>query len=132
MSPKKPDAFYIVLTNVSSKPQKVFEDWNSWGYQAISFRVTTEDGKRVVISERQQDFTKNYPSTFTVDPGEHQVFAIHLDNWWEAKPPIPKRNETPITLTVIYELLPSPEAARQSVWTGRVESHEYKLTLWQW
>jgi hypothetical protein len=58
-----PRDFYVLLSNVSKQPQTVWEDWNSWGYQAISFELTTADGKKHVLSKRQQDFTKNYPST---------------------------------------------------------------------
>jgi hypothetical protein len=43
--------FYVVLSNVSKQPQTVWEDWNSWGYQAISFQLTTADGKKHVLSK---------------------------------------------------------------------------------
>ena len=124
--------FYVVLTNVSKDAQPVWESWNSWGYQNISFELTTGDGRKFVISERQQDFTINFPSTFLIQPGEHEVYAIHLDKWWETRPLLPKTDEMPITLKAIYEVLSTPEATRYKVWTGRVESRAYKFTLRQW
>ncbi len=132
MAHVKTREFFVVLTNVSTKPQAVFEAWNSWGYQTISFEFTRASGKKVVVSARQRDFTRNFPSTFTIQPGEHQVFAVRLDQYWEAKPALPKLNEMPITLRAIYEVLPSPEGSERRVWTGRLKSHEYKLTLRQW
>jgi len=34
-------------------------------------------------------------------PGEHQVYVIHFDEWWEIHPPIPKTDEMSITLKAI-------------------------------
>jgi hypothetical protein len=132
MAQKNPDEFYIVLTNVSKQPQSVWEDWNSWGYQAISFELVTEDGKKYIISRAPEGFDKNFPSTYTVAPGEHQVFAIRLDKWWETHPSLPKISEIPVTLKAIYEVSPTPEAAQFRVWTGHLESHNYNFTLRQW
>src|SRR5208282_4351813 len=49
--------------------------------------------------------------TFLIEPGEHQVYAIRLDERWETHPLLPKTDETPITLKAIYEVPPTPEAA---------------------
>lgn len=124
--------FYVLLSNVSKQPQTVWEDWNSWGYQAISFELTTADGKKHVASKRQQEFTRNFPSTVVIEPGELQVYVIHFDEWWEIHPPIPKTDEMSITLKAIYEVSPTPESSQYKAWTGRLESHDYKFLLGQW
>jgi len=95
MAHNKPRDFYVVLTNVSSEPQAVWEYWNSWGYQTLSFELTTEDGKKFLVSRRQGEFTMNFPSTFLIEPGEHQVYAIRLDEWWETRPSLPKTTKWP-------------------------------------
>jgi len=132
MAKNKPREFYVVITNVSGGPQSIWQYWNSWGYQAISFELTTADGKKFVLSKKQEEFTRNFPSTFVVEPGEHQVYPIKLDEWWEAHPALPKTNEMPITLKAVYEVSVTPEASQYKVWTGRVESHDYKFLLRQW
>jgi hypothetical protein len=132
MAQNKAQDFYVVLSNVSKESQPAWEDWNSWGYQAISFEMTTAGGKTFIVSKREADFTKNYPSTFLIEPGEHQVYAIRLDKRWETHPSLPKINEMPITLKAVYEVSPTPEAAKYRVWTGRLESHSYSFTLRQW
>jgi hypothetical protein len=132
MAQSKTREFFVVLTNVSKDPQPVWEYWNSWGYQNISFELTTGDGRKFVVSKRRQDFTMNFPSTFLIQPDEHQVYAIHLDKEWETQPTLPKADEMPVTLKAIYEVPPTPEAAQHKVWTGRVESRSYKLALRQW
>jgi hypothetical protein len=124
--------FYVLLSNVSKQPRIVWEDWNSWGYYSISFELTTNDGKKYVLSKRQAGFTKNYPSTVVIEPGEHVVYPIHLNEWWETRPSLSKVPELPITLKAIYEISPTPESAQYKVWTGRAESHTYNFTLRQW
>lgn len=132
MAESKAREFFVVLTNASKDPQQVWEFWNSWGYQNISFELTTQDGRKFIVSKRQQDFTRNFPSTFLIQPGEHQVYAIHLDKWWETRPILPKADEMLITFKAIYEVPPTPEATQYKVWTGRVESRTYKFKLRQW
>ena len=131
MAPKARE-FFVVLTNVSSQTQPVWEYWNSWGYQTVSFEVTTADGKKFALSRRQENFTMNWSTTFLVGPGEHQVYAIRLDDQWETHPSLPKANEIPITLKAIYEVSPTEEAAQSRVWIGHLESRIYKLKLRRW
>ncbi|PYX85096.1 MAG: hypothetical protein DMG70_04815 [Acidobacteria bacterium] len=50
------------------------------GYQTISFELTTANGKKFVLSKRPEAFTRNNPTTFAVQLGEHQVYAVYLDN----------------------------------------------------
>jgi len=132
MAKNKPREFYVVITNVSGGPQSIWQYWNSWGYQAISFELTTADGKKFVLSKKQEEFTRNFPSTFVVEPGEHQVYPIKLDEWWETHPALPKTDEMPITLKAVYEVSTTPEASQYKVWTGRLESHGYNFSLRQW
>jgi hypothetical protein len=56
MANEKPSDFYVVLTNTSSEQQAVWEYWNSWGYQTISFELTTADGKKFLVSRRERRF----------------------------------------------------------------------------
>ena len=145
MAPQKPDEFYVVLSNISDEPQSIWESWNSWGYQTISFEFTLADGQRFLVSERQQNFTRNFPSPFIIPPGEHHVYAIRLDAQWttggitrvtrgNATPKCPplKSDEIPVVLKAIYEVPTTPEATQYKVWSGRVESASYNLTLRQW
>jgi hypothetical protein len=123
--------FYVVLTNISKEPQPVFEYWNGWGFQAISFELTTADAKRFVLTVKDRGFDKNFPSTFVVAPNEHQVFPIRLDESWQVQPALTVADGIPITLKAVYQVKRTRESTREHVWTGRVESHSYSLSLWQ-
>lgn len=89
------------------------------------------EGQKIPISKGPESFTKNFPSTFLVLPGEHYVFRIHLDPRWEAHPGLRKADEMSVKLKAIYEVTPTSESKEYKVWTGRVESRTYDLTLWQ-
>jgi hypothetical protein len=132
MSGNRPRDFYVVLTNVSGVSQNVWETSNSWGYRTISFELTTDDGKKVIVSRGPEVFTKNNPSTFAIQPNEHQAYAIHLDKWWVTNSPLRKSDEMPISVKAIYEVPATQEARERKVWIGRIESHTYNFTLRQW
>ncbi|MGD0941639.1 MAG: hypothetical protein ABR905_18235 [Terracidiphilus sp.] len=123
------NCFYVILTNISNQPQIAFEDWNSWGYQAISSEIESADGKKISLARKPHGFTRNFPSTFLIPPGEHMVYPIRLNDEWDALSSIPLAVQTPIeiTLSAIYEVDPTPESASEKVWTGRVESIEYQF-----
>jgi hypothetical protein len=122
--------FYVVLTNISVHPQWVFESWNSWGYQAISFEFTVSDGRKTVASKKPQRFTRNFPATFLLSPGEQYIYAIRLDKEWDIRP-MPEKGESRVSLKAIYQISTSPEAAEKGVWTGRIESKPYNVSLWR-
>ena len=126
--------FYVVLTNTTSEPQSVFEAWNGWGYKAITFELLTEDCQRVVVSRKDKDFDKNYPSTFIVPPGENYVYTIALTNEdWTAVPSLRFSNVEAVAvhLKAIYQLTPTRASRKvgKRIWIGRVESNDYTFQL---
>jgi hypothetical protein len=125
------DEFYVVLINISKEPQPVWEYWNGWGFQVISFELTTAEGKLFVLTVKDRGFDKNVPSTFIVAPSEHQVFSIRLDDSWQVQPALTVVDGMPVTLKAVYQVNPTRESTGQHVWTGRIESHSYSLSLWQ-
>lgn len=119
--------FYVVLTNTSKEPQSVFEAWNSWGFAAVSFELMMPDGKKILVSRGTEDWPRNFPSTFLIPPGEHQVYVIRLDKRWKTRPEL--TGDIQIKLKAIYHVEVTKESTQHKVWTGRVESRLYDLTL---
>jgi len=132
MASKQPDEFYVVLTNISDSTQPVYESWNTWGYKNVSFEFATADGRKFVISKLDQLFTRNWPSTFLIRPGEHQVYPIRLDKWWKPFPGIAGKEEIAVTCRAIYQVPSTPDSQKQKVWVGRVESKAYDLIVRHW
>jgi hypothetical protein len=73
----------------------------------------------------------NGPSTFLVPPGEQQVYAIRFDKRWVMHPKLGGGTEIPVSLKAIYRIGSTPEATKNKVWVGRVESKSYDVTLWR-
>jgi hypothetical protein len=124
-----PQAFFVVLKNKSKEPKRLFEFWNSWGYQNISFHVHTADGVRV-LTRKDQDFTRNFPSTYEVLGGEVTVFRISFDERWDELSAIAD-GESKVRMQVVYKCDPSPEAEEERAWTGTVASKVYDVTFWR-
>jgi hypothetical protein len=125
------DEFFVVLTNISKEPQPVFEYWNGWGFRVISFELSTADGKLVVLTVKGDCCDKNTSDTYTIEPSEHQVFAIRLDESWQVQPVLTVVDGMPVTLKAVYQVNPTRESTQEHVWTGRIESRGYNLSLWQ-
>ena len=57
---QKPDEFYVVLTNISNEPQSVWETWNSWGSQTISFEFKFGNNPPILVARGPEGFTMNF------------------------------------------------------------------------
>lgn len=124
-----PSRFYVILRNKTGEPQRLFEYWNSWGYQNISFYFYMADGVHVV-TRKNQDFTHNFPSTYEVPGGETMVFPITFDNWWHELPNIDE-GESKVKMQVVYKCNPSFVAKEAKSWTGVVASKVYEVIFWR-
>jgi len=129
---KQPDEFYVVLTNVSKEAQLVWEYWNSWGYQTLSFEITLSHRPKIIVLKRSEVFTRNFPSTFLIPPGEHQVYPIRLDKSWTPVRSFPNLTEMMATVKAVYDVPATDESLQYRVWAGRVESDSYEFALRHW
>jgi hypothetical protein len=124
--------FYVVLTNTTDKAQPVFEAWNSWGYQTVSFELILPSGERAKLSVKSQAFKRNFASTYVIPPKGHQVFPITLNDKWDVKFDFGSLGQTKIKLTAIYEVLTTKEAVEKKVWTGRIVSETINTEVNHW
>jgi hypothetical protein len=125
----RPRPFYVVVSNSSKSPTSIWEYWNSWGYQSISFEVTLPDGKSLLLSRREEIFTRNFPSSFLVAPGEAQVFPIELDSHWENQKALFGNCDKQVKLRATFHIEPSNDATTHQVWSGSAQSKLYDFRL---
>lgn len=81
---------------------------------------------------KPQTFTINFPSTFKILPGEHQIFPIRLNDEWSGRPTYSKAGNESVKVKAIFEIKASPEDAENNAWTGLVSSKVYNLELHFW
>ena len=109
---------HVIIENVGDKPQRHFEEWNSWGYGNVTVEWTDAGGKTGTVAKVPGRFTRNYPSTVTLQPGEALVREVSFDpQLWQGWPEI--ATGTKLELKVIYQTTPDPKV---SSWTGKVSS----------
>jgi hypothetical protein len=109
------DHFHVVLTNTSPKPIRIWREWCSWGYFALSFEAQDQAGKAFRISKKQRGWDKNYPDWMELAPGEPAVIDVNLDPAdWEASPLSSSSWETQLRMRAPYGLRDS--CLRRSLW----------------
>jgi hypothetical protein len=123
----------VQLTNVSTKALRLFEDWNSWGYYQLSFRVTLKNREEVMLHRGSKEWTMNYASTVLLGPGESYELKPEEfgDRHWPGSAKL--KGEGPISIRAVYksssgEVLKSgikqlrDANHRQELWLGTAES----------
>jgi hypothetical protein len=102
---------------------KVYQEWNSWGYYARSFSAVDQDGpsKKYEIQRRPGEWTKNTPSTHTLNRGEFLITDIDLcDGTWSITPALPNA-PAKLVITPHFEIGAREDAVTNGVWTGRID-----------
>ena len=125
--------FHVIITNLSDKPVRLWRDWCSWGEQILSFEVTDENGKAIVVKRNARSYNKNYPDWTLVPPGDHMVFEVSFDQttgWTNA--PMPEKGKSrEVKMKAVFEIPEDKEAKENKVWTGKVCSPEETYTVYR-
>jgi hypothetical protein len=124
--------FHVLVSNVSEQPQKIWKEWCSWGYYALSFNLTDPDGKSWKVTKNMPHaWQANGPDNWTISPHESLVIDVDFADsaTWQ---PFPHPKEWPQTFTMqaIFEAQPDEWSKKLSVWTGRIVSKADKYTFY--
>jgi hypothetical protein len=118
-------ALHIIIENISDKPQRHFEEWNSWGYGNLTLEWTDANGKTGNVAKVPGSWDRNGPSTVILEPGEALVREITFDSkLWHVWPAI--AYGTKLRLKVTYRSAGRPDA---DGWTGEVHTQEKTVTF---
>ncbi len=125
--------FHVIVTNVSGKQQRIWQEWCSWGYYGLSFEFMDDKGKKWVAEKGVSAWTKNYPSYWTLDPQESLVLDVYYTdtNTWKDFP-MPEDESQTVTMKAIFEFKPDDFSKQDGTWIGRVESKPEKITFYHW
>jgi hypothetical protein len=130
--------FHVLLTNLSAEPVTLFEEWNSWGYDGLSFELTYADGRKVALTRAPRNWYRNYPSTLTLAPQGYYVFEVRFDQTWvpslRTEPPavhgIACRLRARYTIAPAEQSLERLELRDVHPWAGTVASEEKPYIIW--
>jgi hypothetical protein len=120
--PVDPRSGVVVVSNVSQRAVRIWRTGNSWGDGALSFVLARAD-REDAITKRPQRYTRNVAAALELDPQDSERFAFDLlDGSWEPQAALAGLDEPSARLAALLEIEPTPEAAEQDVWTGRIRS----------
>lgn len=132
------DKFHVLLTNVSSKPVRVWQEWCSWGYYCLQIEIVEEDGTKHLLKRRPINFITNGPDYVELQPGGSVVWNVSLDpSVWEDLSWFPKGRMLSAKVRAIFTVEESKDEQdnrdlgvnRMGVWTGQAVSEFYDFTL---
>ena len=124
--------FHVVITNTSDQRLGVWEQWCSWGWSTLSFELVTGSGEQVLVNRAPGEWSKNFPDSFMLEPGEHFVLPVNLfDGTWESagRPLDPDQWPASGTLIAVYTTLADQYTKQHGVWVGRVSSRAATFTF---
>jgi hypothetical protein len=117
------EPFHVIITNSSDTPKRIWQEWCSWGYFALSLELTDENGKTWTATKRTRAWSKNYPDYWTLGPQESLVLDVAFfdSDTWEgfSRPSVPSQK---LKMRAIFEVRPDRFSQEHSVWTGRAVS----------
>lgn len=124
--------FHVIVSNVSDKPQRIWREWCSWGYDGLSFEFTDAAGKTWIATKKPGEWTKNFPDFWTIPPNESLVLEVFFADAdvWEGFPR-PQGVSEAFTMRAIFEFQPDDQSRKHSVWTGRVVSKADKYVFYK-
>jgi hypothetical protein len=138
-SPERASHLHFLLMS-NRDGVKVYQDWNSWGYYARSFRAKDEHSKIYAMTRRAGEWDKNYPATDILNKGDYVITDTYLcDGTWRASPKLPVGRPLPVSpslgptltlqLTGRFTMEPDRKATVRDVWSGEIESAPVEVYL---
>jgi hypothetical protein len=71
--------FHVIVSNVSTNPVRLWEDWCSWGSDNVTFEIIMPNGAKTIVHKGAQIFGGNRPDYYVLLPGESSVRDIKLN-----------------------------------------------------
>ena len=122
---------HVIVSNASAQAQRIWQDWNSWGYYALSFELNDDAGHKWVVQRHPNAiFTRNLPSWWVVEPHGFIVVNVYFGDkkLWEAFP-YPEHGSRTVSMRAVLDISPTPESAKYGAWTGRIISNPQTVVL---
>jgi hypothetical protein len=124
--------FHVVVTNVSSEPERLWDDRFSWGYGNLSFESMDDEGRHQNIVKKARSWWGNVPACFVLQPNELLVIDVVFDpKVWEL--PFPQAaidKPQQFKLRAVYEIRPDKQSDKEKVWTGKIVSPWGDYAIW--
>lgn len=122
--------FHVLIKNKSGETKRLWREWCSWGYYALSFECVDRQGNRHVATKKPIAFKQNTPDFWTLPAGETLVIDVYpAPEEWQGFPIPPKGELARLEMRAVFEIAPDQQSMKHGVWTGKAvsESGEYVM-----
>lgn len=125
------DHFHVLIENISNDRIRLWKEWCSWGYAALSFEVVDADGATRTIAKVPGEWNKNFPDLFELAPDDEMVIEVSLDpSLWQNSPLSGSSGEAQLRMRAVFEIGPDRESEKMKVWTGRALSAQFEYDIY--
>lgn len=122
--------FYVLLTNKSRRPVRVWQEWCSWGYYSLQFEAFGEDGTRHLLKKKRTSFYANFEDYVDLLSDGSVVWHVVLNpSEWEDLSWLSKDTVEHVKLRAIYTIPADDDTKKYGIWTGRASSGIYDFIL---
>jgi hypothetical protein len=132
------DKFDVLITNVSNKPVRLWQEWNSWGYYCLQIEIVTRNGTRHLLKKKPTGFTRNFPEFIELPTGQSVVWHVDLNpTEWEDLSWFPKYMSVRAKIRAVFKIEKTGtgpgdafDTDHWGIWTGQAVSPSYDFTLY--
>ncbi|MDI7165475.1 hypothetical protein [Leptospira santarosai] len=124
--------FHVLVKNVSNKEVRIWKDWNSWGYDNLSFQIQTDQENINIYKTEEKEWYKNFPDFWSIKPNEFVILNVNLDvKTWPKLKELKFKNDR-VKIKCIYEIKEDPDTKQYNIWTGKIESSFVEASIYSY
>jgi hypothetical protein len=122
--------FHVLVTNTSDRPQRIYQEWCSWGYYALWFELSDAKGNTWTARKTETVWFKNWPAVWTIPAHECLVLDVQFAdrNLWKGFPEAGWPSQT-FTMRAVFQIFPDHYSRPGAVWSGRIVSKADKYVF---
>lgn len=123
--------FYVIITNQTDRPLKVWREWNSWGHDSLTFTVQPKEGATFTLAKPPAAWLWNGPDSTIVPAGKSFVLQATIEpsqsKHFEGFPEGYRGGRA--TIQAHFAIKEDEETKKRGVWTGRVSSEPMEVYI---
>jgi|GEM_PF-3402758 len=121
--------FHVLLTNISARSIRLWQSWNSWGYQNMTLITNFGDGWATIRRQKPKHIDGDFPDFWVLEPGEYLVLEVDLSTAeWKGIPDLYDESQN-AKMKVMFQSPRDVLSEEFGIWTGNIESEEVKVVF---
>lgn len=121
--------FHIIMKNVSPQVQRLWKDWNTWGFFNLNLIWKAGDQVHQIRKKTPTAWDGDFPDFWVVPAGESLILEVDMTTGiWEGIPDL-YGERIPATLQATYENKRDGLANKFGIWVGKVASEEIEIVF---